>query len=85
MLIFESDAVECNLVGKKERLEVYCSRSYPAYLRMGLRMEWLRVDRVMGEHGLQGDAVATRNEFSKRVEHLRLDPQGLEEEAKPLQ
>ena len=51
---------------------------------MGLRTEWLRVDRVMGEHGLQEDTVGARNQFSKRVEHLRLDPQSLEEEIQPL-
>ena len=74
-----------NLVGKDERLEEYGWSSYPAYLRMGLRTEWLRVDRVMGEHGLQEDTVASRNQFSKRMEHLRLDPQSLAEETKPLQ
>jgi len=74
-----------NLVGKEERLEEYRWSSYPAYLRMGLRTEWLRVDRVMGEHGLQEDTVAARNQFSKRMEHLRLDLQGLSKETKPLQ
>jgi len=73
-----------NLVSKEERLEKYRWSSYSAYLRMGLRTEWLRVDRVMGEHGLQEDTVGARNQFSKRVEHLRLDPQSLEEEIQPL-
>ena len=58
------------LVGQGERLEAFPWSSYPAYLRPALRASWLRFDRVLGEHGLQGDTAKNRREFSRRMEQL---------------
>jgi putative transposase len=56
------------LVSERERLEKYEWSSYPAYVRPALRANWLRVDRVLGEHGLQSDSAKSRREFSRRME-----------------
>jgi len=65
------------MVGKKARLEAYPWSSYPAYLKPRLRVGWLRTDRVLGEHGLQGDTAKNRREFSRRMEAICLaDPTG---------
>ena len=37
------------------------------------RPKWLRVDRVLGEHGISRDGARARREFSKRMERLRSD------------
>lgn len=58
------------LVPERERLEKYGWSSYPAYVRPTLRPTWLRVDRVLGEHGLQSDSAKSRREFSRRMEAL---------------
>jgi putative transposase len=58
------------LVKEEERLETYGWSSYPAYLRPTLRPDWLRLDRVLGEHGLQVDSARSRREFSRRMEAL---------------
>jgi putative transposase len=58
------------LVKEGERLETYRWSSYPAYVRPALRQTWLRVDRVLGEHGLQVDSAKSRREFSRRMEAL---------------
>ena len=58
------------LVDQGRRLETFPWSSYPAYLRPGLRSGWLRVDRVLGEHGLQEDSAKSRREFSRRMEEL---------------
>lgn len=78
-------AVACNyvhlnparagLLGASQSLETYRWSTYPAYLRVKLRPDWLRVDRLLGEHGLRGDTARTRREFSRRMEQMRLDPQ----------
>lgn len=56
------------LVAAGARLESYLWSSYPAYLRPRLRPEWLRVDRLLGEHGLEHDTAASRREFGRRIE-----------------
>lgn len=58
------------LVKEGEWLETYGWSSYPAYLRPTLRPNWLRLDRVLGEHGLQVDSAKSRREFSRRMEAL---------------
>lgn len=58
------------LVKEEERLESYRWSSYPAYLRPALRPNWLRLDRVLSEHGLQIDSAKSRHEFSRRMERL---------------
>lgn len=60
------------LVGTNERLENYQWGSYPQYLRVARkRPAWLRVERVMGEHGIQRDSVAGRREFALATESVR--------------
>lgn len=56
------------LVAAGAGLESYPWSSYPAYLRPRLRPEWLRVDRLLGEHGLEHDTAAGRREFGRRTE-----------------
>jgi len=58
------------LLGTGKQLETFPWSSYPAYLRSALRPGWLRVDRVLGEHGLQEDSAKSRREFSRRMEEL---------------
>jgi REP element-mobilizing transposase RayT len=58
------------LLSEGKHLETFPWSSYPAYLRTALRPGWLRVDRVLGEHGLQEDTVKSRREFSRRMEQL---------------
>jgi hypothetical protein len=59
------------LVPPETPLEAWKWRSYPAYLRPALSTRWLRVDRVLGEHGLDTDEAATRAEYARRVEWVR--------------
>jgi REP element-mobilizing transposase RayT len=44
--------VRAGIVGKDETLDAFLWSSYPAYRRPELRPLWLRVDRLLGEHGL---------------------------------
>lgn len=69
------------LVSEDEPLERYSWSSYPAYLRRALRPEWLRVDRVLGEHGLQVDSAKSRREFSRRMAQMCPADLGGEHEA----
>jgi REP element-mobilizing transposase RayT len=47
------------LVAEGEKLASYPWSSFPAYLATaGKRPAWLRVDRVLGEHGIEQDAGA---------------------------
>ena len=64
------------LVAADEALECWPWSSYPAYLRPALRHPWLRVDRVLGEHGMQRDDDANRGEYARRLERMRLEGQG---------
>lgn len=73
--------VRAGLVEVHKPLESYRWSSYPAYLRVKLRPVWLRVDRMLGEHGLQTDTPPNRREFSRRMECVRLDPGTLPEES----
>jgi hypothetical protein len=36
------------------------------------RPGWMRVDRLLGEHGLAGDTAADRQKFERRMESRRL-------------
>jgi putative transposase len=58
------------LVAAGRLLQSYQWSSYPAYLRPSLRPAWLRIDRVLGEHGLQSDNARSRREFSRRMEAI---------------
>jgi REP-associated tyrosine transposase len=68
-----------NLLALEDNLSQFRWSSYPAYLLSSRqRPPWLRVDRLLGEHGLPGDTKAARREFAARMEARRaaaLDPE----------
>lgn len=60
------------LIGADEPLERYDWSSDSAYLRPARgRPAWLRVDRLMGEHGVKGDSATGRREFALATESVR--------------
>ena len=65
--------VRAGLLGTEERLVAYPWSSLGWYLAAPeYRPGWVRVDRVLGEHGLQEDTAAGRQEFERRMEGRRL-------------
>ncbi|HET6492098.1 MAG TPA: hypothetical protein VFG44_03910, partial [Burkholderiales bacterium] len=48
--------------------------SYPAYRHPKLRPGWLRLDRLLGEHGLEKDTARNRREFERRMKVACLEP-----------
>ncbi len=66
--------VRAGILPPDRPLEAYEWSSYPAYRRPQLRPSWLRVDRLLGEYGLQEDSYAGRREFGRAVEQVRLAP-----------
>jgi REP element-mobilizing transposase RayT len=66
--------MRAGMLSRKQNLESYRWSSYPAYRRPKLRPSWLRVDRLLGEHGLQRDTVGSRREFGRRMKQARLEP-----------
>ena len=72
-----SDYVHLNpgraqLLRDDEPLKRYAWSSFPAYLRKSaLRPAWLRVDRVLGEHGIFRDCPKARHDFERAMERLR--------------
>ncbi len=64
------------LIGAREALESYRGSSYPAYLKPSHRPEWLRCDRLLGEHGLNKESRKNRLEFARRLEARRNDTAG---------
>jgi putative transposase len=72
------------LLRAQERLLAYPWSSFGYYLSAPEhRPKWIRVDRLLGEHGLQADTAAARREFELRTEARRLEP-GDEEGLKAL-
>ena len=60
------------MVKVEEALKAYRWSSYAQYLARGAdRPKWLRVDRVLGEHGIRRDDRAGRLAFARRMEALR--------------
>ena len=61
------------LVAAADPLESYPWSSYPLYLHPTRRPVWLRVDRLLGEHGmaLEADAPEMRWQFARRIEAQR--------------
>ena len=60
------------IIGSEEPLESYPWSSYPLYLKSAVkRPAWLRVDRLLGEHGIGRETAAGRREFSRRMEARR--------------
>jgi REP element-mobilizing transposase RayT len=64
--------VRARLLVGNEKLSRYRWSSYPAYLQPAWPPEWLRVERLLGEHGLPKDSPAMRREFARRMEWRRL-------------
>jgi putative transposase len=64
--------VRARLLGPEQRLLEYPWSSYGSYLAAKAhRAEWLRVDRLLGEHGIQQDNAAGRRQFEERMEQRR--------------
>ena len=60
------------LVAAKGKLSDFRWSSYPEYLKAGgARRPWLRVDRLLGEHGIPKDSPAGRQQFERRMELRR--------------
>ena len=66
--------VRAGIIRPGKNLERFRWSSYPAYRQPKLRPQWLRVDRLLGEHGLNKDTAATRREFERRMKVARLKP-----------
>ena len=76
--------VRAGLLGTEERLLAYPWSSFSWYLAAPEhRPAWLRVDRLLGEHGIQQDSAAGRQEFERQMEARRLE-EADEEALKPL-
>ena len=71
--------VRARLLSETQKLTVYRWSSYGEYLKTGSgRRPWLRVDRLLGEHGIPKDSPAGREEFAKRMEIRRRSESGEE-------
>src|ERR1043165_8085101 len=67
------------LLTSKDKLCDYRWSSYSDYLQpRAKRRSWLRVDRLLGEHGIPKDSPAGRAQFEKSVERRRLAEEGAE-------
>jgi hypothetical protein len=65
--------VRAGLLKAEERLLAYPWSSFGYYLAAPEhRPHWIRVERLLGEHSLQQDSVATRQEFERRTEAVGL-------------
>lgn len=66
--------VRARLLSASERLLAYPWSSLVWYLAAREhRPAWMRVDRVLGEHGLGKDTAANRQEFERRLEARRTE------------
>jgi putative transposase len=64
--------VRARLLAPRSRLLEYPWSSFGLYLSApGRRPEWLRVDRLLGEHGIRADTAGGRREFERRMETRR--------------
>jgi REP element-mobilizing transposase RayT len=64
--------VRARLLGAEERMLSYPWSSFAWYLAAPAhRPAWMRVDRLLGEHGLAGDTAEARQEFERRMETRR--------------
>jgi REP element-mobilizing transposase RayT len=69
--------VRAGLLRETDPLQNHAWSSYPAYLSRKLRPPWLRLDCVLGEHGLQDDSPKELREFSRRMQQLCLSADAL--------
>jgi putative transposase len=66
------NSVRAKLLKPEEPLQSYRWSSYPEYLkRVGQRVAWLRVDRVLGQMGIQKDDAAGRRRYAQAMEERR--------------
>jgi len=71
--------VRAGLLQPPERLLAYPWSSFGAYLAVAAhRPEWIRVDRLLAEHGIQRDSAEGRQEFERQMEARRLEEAGPE-------
>jgi REP element-mobilizing transposase RayT len=64
--------VRARLLGAEDRLLAYPWSSLLWYLAAAKhRPEWMRVDRLLGEHGIGADTASGRQEFERRMEARR--------------
>jgi REP element-mobilizing transposase RayT len=64
--------VRARMLAAGERLLSYPWSSYGAYLAaLEHRPVWVRVDRLLGEHGIQEDTAAGRRRFEEMMERRR--------------
>ena len=63
--------VRAGLVAADQTLASYAWSSYPLYLTPPKRPPFLRVDRLLGEHGIQEDSAEGRTHFQARMEERR--------------
>ena len=76
--------VRAHLLGTQDRLLSYPWSSLGWYLAAKEhRPGWMRVDRLLGEHGIQHDTAAGRMEFEGRMGAIRMQEED-EEQLKPL-
>ncbi len=67
------------LLSGGQKLSAYRWSSYGEYLKdASRRWRWLRVDRLLGEHGIPKDSPAGRQEFEQRMELRRAAEDGKE-------
>ena len=66
--------VRAHLLGTEDRLLAYPWSSFVWYLAVPEhRPGWLRVDRLLGEHGIAQESAAGREEFERQMEAGRLE------------
>lgn len=66
--------VRAKLLRRDERLLSYPWSSFAGYLAAPThRPGWLRVDRLLGEHGIRQDTAAGRQAFERRMEARRAE------------
>jgi putative transposase len=74
--------VRAGLVAADERLATYRWSSWPEYVKSpGERWPWLRVDRLLGEHGIPKDGPSGRRALERAVELRRSEEEPADYEA----
>ncbi len=69
------------MIKPEDPLQSYRWSSYPSYMgRRRSRPEWLRCDRMLGEHGFVKETRRSRLELSRRLEAMRLEKAGKNDE-----
>ena len=63
------------LIEPGQTLETYAWSSYPAFLAPARRPGWLRVDRLLGDDGLEEDNARSRRELARRMNAIAAEDQ----------